>query len=116
MYSFGNSSGPRGARPAKDFEVEDFDSIVGPEVGPLPKGASNFLDVNNVPLKGHYHKLPAGTQMPDGLDVIADGIDVIPNSPHGVGHHTIYPTRPMTVKEFNELFKSLPWQPGGNKK
>lgn len=52
--------------------------------------------------------LPAGTQMPDGLDVI-------PNSPHGVGHHTIFPTRAMTVNEFNELYKSLPWQYGGKK-
>lgn len=52
--------------------------------------------------------LPAGTQMPDGLDIIADGIDVIPNSPHGVGHHTIFSTRAMTVNEFNELYKSLP--------
>ena len=56
IYSFGNKSAPR--------------------------GASNVLDVNSAPLSGHYHMLPAGTQMPDGLDIIADGIDVIPNSPH----------------------------------
>ena len=106
IYSFGNKSAPRGARPQQDFNVENFDSIVGPETGPLPKGASNVLDVNSAPLSGHYHMLPAGTQMPDGLDIIADGIDVIPNSPHGVGHHTIFPTRAMTVNEFNELYKS----------
>ena len=115
IYSFGNKSAPRGARPQQDFNVENFDSIVGPETGPLPKGASNVLDVNSAPLSGHYHMLPAGTQMPDGLDIIADGIDVIPNSPHGVGHHTIFPTRAMTVNEFNELYKSLPWQYGGKK-
>ena len=115
IYSFGNKSAPRGARPKQDFNVENFDSIVGPETGPLPKGASNVLDVNSAPLSGHYHMLPAGTQMPDGLDIIADGIDVIPNSPHGVGHHTIFPTRAMTVNEFNELYKSLPWQYGGKK-
>lgn len=56
--------------------------------------------------------LPSGTQMPDGLDVIADGIDVIPDSPHGVGHYTIFSTKEMTV---NELYKSLPWQYGGKK-
>ena len=115
IYSFGNKSAPRGARPQQDFNVENFDSIVGPETGPLPKGASNVLDVNSAPLSGHYHMLPAGTQMPDGLDIIADGIDVIPNSPHGVGHHTIFPTRAMTVNEFNELYKSLPWQYGVKK-
>ena len=113
IYSFGNKSAPRGARPDKDFGVENFDSIVGPESGPLPKGASNFLDANTAPLNGHYHRLPAGTQMPDGLDIIADGIDVMPNSPHGVGHYTIFPTRAMTVNEFNDLYKSLPWQYGG---
>ena len=37
IYSFGNKSAPRGARPKKDFNVENFDSIVGPETGPLPK-------------------------------------------------------------------------------
>ncbi len=115
IYSFGNKSAPRGARPKQDFNVENFDSIVGPETGPLPKGASNVLDVNSAPLSGHYHMLPAGTQMPDGLDIIADGIDVMPNSPHGVGHHTIFPTRAMTVNEFNDLYKSLPWQYGGKK-
>ena len=115
IYSFGNKSSPRGARPMQDFGVESFDSIVGPEHGPLPKGASNVLNVNDAPLNGHYHILPAGTQMPDGLDIVADGIDVVPNSPHGVGHHTIFPTREMTVNEFNELFKSLPWQYGGKK-
>ena len=115
IYSFGNKSAPRGARPKQDFDVENFDSIVGPEIGPLPKGASNVLDINSAPLNGHYHMLPSGTQMPDGLDVIADGIDVIPDSPHGVGHYTIFPTKEMTVNEFNELYKSLPWQYGGKK-
>lgn len=52
--------------------------------------------------------LPSGTQMPDGLDVI-------PDSPHGVGHYTIFSTKEMTVNEFNELYKSLPWQYGGKK-
>lgn len=105
IYSFGNKSAPRGARPKQDFDVENFDSIVGPEIGPLPKGASNVLDVNSAPLNGHYHMLPSGTQMPDGLDVI-------PDSPHGVGHYTIFPTKEMTV---NELYKSLLWQYGGKK-
>ena len=32
IYSFGNKSAPRGARPKQDFDVENFDSIVGPEM------------------------------------------------------------------------------------
>lgn len=51
--------------------------------------------------------------MPEGLSVIADKKDVLPNSTHGIGHHTIYPTIKMTVDEFNRLFKSLPWKYGG---
>ena len=54
-----------------------------------PPPPSNVLNVNEAPLNGHYHILPAGTQMPDGLDIVADGIDVVPNSSHGVGHHTM---------------------------
>ena len=98
-----------------DFRVEGFDGIVGPESGPLHKGASNLLNVNDAPLNGHYHMLPAGTQMPDGLSIVADGIDVVPDSTHGVGHYTIFPTREMTVSEFNELYKSLHWKYRGKK-
>ena len=79
------------------------------------KGASNVTDVNNAPLNGNYHTLPAGTTLPNGLGVIADGSDVVANSPHGVGHYTIFPTTEMTVSEFNELYKSLPWKYGGKK-
>lgn len=100
----------------QDFNVESFDDIVGPESGPLPKGASNVLNVNDASLKGHYYVLPAGTKLPDGLDIIADGSDVVANSPHGVGHYTIFPTKEMTVDKFNELYKSLPWKFGGKKK
>ena len=114
LNSFGNASRPRGARP-KDFGVNGMDDIVGPEMPPLPNGASNAADVNLAPLSGHYHKLPAGTVLPDGLGVVADGSDVIPNSGRFPGHHTIYPTREMTVNEFNELYLSLPWVHGGKK-
>lgn len=115
MYAFGNKSKPRDARAERDFGVIDNTAIVDAQKPPLPKGASTVLDVNEAPLSGHYHTLPAGTTMPEGLGVIADGKDVIPNSPHGKGHHTIFPTIDMTVDEFNSLFQSLPWQYGGKK-
>ena len=115
IYSFGNKTGPRGARPIADFNVEGFEKIVGSERGPLPKGVSNVFDPNTAPLNGHYHKLPFDTILPRGLGIIEDGIDVVPDSPHGPGHVTIYPTEEMTVGEFNELYKSLPWEYGGKK-
>ncbi|MED1790097.1 hypothetical protein P4V47_21930 [Brevibacillus laterosporus] len=115
LYAFGNKAGPRGARPKQDFNVAEFEDYVGPNFPPLPKGASTVTDVNKAPLSGHYHVLPAGTELPSGLGVIADGKDVLKNSTHGPGHNTIYPTRQMTVNQFNELLKSLPWEYGGKK-
>ncbi len=115
VYSFGNKNAPRGARPQQDFNVNDNKSLIGPERGPLPKGASNVNNVNKASLTGHYHKLPAGTKLPRGLGIIADGSDVNPNSSHIPGHYTVYPTQEMTVDEFNTLYKGLPWQYGGKK-
>lgn len=115
VCSFGNRTQPRGARPKQDFGVADFDDIVGPETGKFPKGASNVTDINNAPLSGHYHVLLEGTVLPNGLGIKADGSNVFPDSPHGVGHYTIFPTKEMTVMEFNELYKSLPWNYGGKK-
>ncbi|MDN4620978.1 pre-toxin TG domain-containing protein [Paenibacillus sp. PsM32] len=115
LNAFGNRTEPRGARPSNDFGVSESTDVVGPQAPPLPNGASTVTDVNRIPLSGHYHTLPEGTELPDGLGVIHDGSDVLPNSPRGHGHNTIYPTRPMTVEEFNQLFKSLPWRYGGKK-
>lgn len=40
-----------------NIQINRYDEkgLVGPESGPLPKGASNVTDVNTTPLKGHYH-------------------------------------------------------------
>jgi hypothetical protein len=70
---------------------------------PLPHGASAFSSAAQAPLTGHYHILPEGTRLPEGLGVIADGSDVVPGSTHSPGHYTIYPTRPMSIDEFNQL-------------
>ncbi|WP_134685091.1 hypothetical protein [Brevibacillus migulae] len=75
LYTFGNASGPRGARPLQDSKVPDVDSIVGPELPPLPLGASNLGDISKSSLTGHYYILPKGTELPDGLAVIADDYD-----------------------------------------
>lgn len=55
-------------------------------------------------LNGNYRGLPSGTQLPEGLGFIQDG----------KYHGTIFPTRDMTVDEFNTLYNSLLWFYGGS--
>jgi hypothetical protein len=114
LYAFGNQAGPRPPRAGGDI-VPNASGMVGPEYPPLPNGASTFSDPNVAPLTGHYHKLPGGTQLPDGLRVIPDGIDVNPASFHPPTHHTIYPSQQMPFDDFVTLFKNLPWQYVGKK-
>jgi RHS repeat-associated protein len=114
LFAFGNKTAPRAPRPVQDFQVESG-ATVGPEYPPLPKGASTFADISQAPLTGHYHRLPAGTELPPGMSVVSDGPSVVPNSPHLPTHHTIYPTKPTTVETFAEEFLRLPWEYGGKK-
>ncbi|WP_280353757.1 putative T7SS-secreted protein [Nocardia otitidiscaviarum] len=110
LHAFGNATVPRPPRP-KDFGVEDVDAMLHPEATTYRHGASTFDSPEGKPVKGHYHVLPEGTQLPEGLEVMADGRDV--SGPMSAGHHTIYPTRSMTLSEFQDLYASLPWQYGG---
>lgn len=97
--------------------MPDFSSLIGPEAPPLPKGASAFSDLADmeaVGLSGYYHVLPAGTELPEGFGVVADGQGVVPGSPRLPSHHTLYPTEEMTLERFREMFlKELPWEYGG---
>lgn len=88
LHAFGNASGPRAPREGIDFHVGD-DGMVIPQSGPAPHGASTFGDPAHAPLTGPYHRIPAGTELPEGFGVIADGIDVLPGSVHPPTHHTI---------------------------
>ena len=114
LAAFGNRDGPRLARKGKDVFPDETGAIKSGQL-PLPHGISTFSTLVEAPLTGHYHILPKGTELPDGLGVIADGADVIPTSQHPAGHHTIYPTRAMNLDEFNRLIQSLPWTYGGKK-
>lgn len=113
LHGFGNSTVPRPPRP-RDFEVEDSSSMLHPEDAEFRHGASTFDDPSGKPVKGHYHVLPRGTELPEGLGVMADGVDV--GGPMSAGHHTIYPTRPMSLDEFQQLYSGLPWEYGGKVK
>jgi hypothetical protein len=114
LYAFGNRSGPRRPRPNRDV-FPDTDGMIGPESHPPWHGASTFADRARVPLTGPYHRLAQGTALPDGLGVVADGVDVDPASPLLATHHTIYPTVRMHVDHFVELFLNLPWEYAGNR-
>lgn len=123
LYAFGgspeNNAGPRAPRLFEsdrgDIAV-DAAGMVAPQHPPFPQGASTFSDPDRAPLTGHYYGLPAGTQLPDGLAVIADGRDVSPASPLDPTHHTIYPTRRMPYQAFVGLYTQLPWEYAGRKR
>jgi len=68
------------------------------------------------PLTGHYHVLLKGTVLPEEVNVIADGIDVVPNSTHGASPHTFYPPLENDFNKFSDIFVGLPWKYGGRKK
>ena len=78
-------------------------------------GASTFGSLDRVPLTGHYHRLPADTELPEGLEVVADGLCLPAGSLHLPTHHTIYPLVAMSYDRFIELFLSLPWIHEGKK-
>jgi hypothetical protein len=114
LHAFGNASGPRPPRP-QDMEVGP-DGMLVPQSGPSTTGASTMGDPNEASLTGPYYRIPAGTELPEGFGVVADGEDVLPGSGNPRTHHTIFPTRPMTPEEFAEGFQSLPWTRAGRKK
>src|SRR5207245_517808 len=102
LYVFGRRSGPRPPRLNVDV-FPDHAGLLGPQGPKDPLGASAFSDPLRTPLNGHYHKLPVGTILPAGLEVVADGTDANPNSHHSPTHHTFFPTVTMGAAEFIEL-------------
>ncbi|HBI44390.1 MAG TPA: hypothetical protein DDY78_16285 [Planctomycetales bacterium] len=114
LYAFGNLARPRPPRPGKDI-LPDVAGMVGPEHPPLPSGASAFADVVQSMLSGHYHVLLQGTDLPPGIAVVADGVDVDAKYPHPPTHHTLYPAIRMPLDTFIDLILNLPWQYVGRK-
>ena len=114
LYAFGPRSGPRPPRVGIDLNP-DPSGRVGPEGPPFPAGASLFADPVQASLGGPYHRLPGNTPLPVGLGIVADGVDVHPNSPHPATHHTLYPVHGMAAAQFLTLFLALPWQYAGKK-
>lgn len=114
LHAFGNRTGPRLPRLGINL-IPDERGMLAPETPPYVRGASTFADPSQSGFSGHYHRLPAGTILPDGLAIIADGADVDSDSCYPQSHHMIYPTRSMSVQEFVALFQALPWEYGGKR-
>lgn len=95
-------------RANKDIGVDDVGMVMG-QRAPNPSGGSTFVDPATAPIRSnHWYRLPAGTRMPRGLMYIRDGEDVGGIMPQG--HATIYPTQAMPFQEFDNLYRSLPWE------
>lgn len=109
LYAFGGRRQPRPPRLGIDI-VPDAVGMVGPERPPLPRGMSTFADITQTSLNGHYHVLPQGTELPAGVAVVADGVDVEPTSPHAPTHHTLYPASRTPTDQFIDQVVNLPWQ------
>ncbi|WP_432422939.1 RHS repeat-associated core domain-containing protein [Variovorax boronicumulans] len=119
LHAFGNATQPRAPRIAgynlkpgqKPDLAADAEGMVGPT---RTQGASTYGNPQKSPISGTYHQIPAGTNMPDGLGIEADGKDV--GGAHGETHHTICPIKRMPAEEFVKKYQTLPWTPGGKKK
>jgi len=111
LCAFGNRGGPKGIR-EKDLAPNKQGLLPSQEGMKRPQGKSVTRTPKESGLQGHYHILPEEVKMPDGLGIKHDGRDM-PGGYMSPGHSTIYPTKDMTVDEFNDLFNSLPWEYGG---
>ena len=114
LYAFGNAQGPRPPRVGQDLEPDEA-GFIPPGEPPEPPGASTFGDPDQAPLTGIYWKLPAGTPLPVGLLVIADGSDVLEGSQQPPTHHTIFASEAMPAQRFVDLYAALPWERAGRR-
>jgi hypothetical protein len=92
----------------------DEDGMTIPQSGKDVQGASTTYEPLSSNLNGHYHTVPAGTELPEGLAVVLDGQEM--RGPRTPFHATIYAETRMSQDEFVNKFFALPWQYGGRKK
>jgi RHS repeat-associated protein len=97
----GRASGPSPARNPQDI-IPDSNGVVKSQAGlDNPLGKSSFdtpENMANVLKDTNVHEIKS-TNLPEGLDIKADGVDV--GGTRAKGHHTIFPTMDMTFDEFN---------------
>jgi RHS repeat-associated protein len=86
-----------------DVTLDQDDNVANQSGKEFPEGKSFYSDKDKAPLTGIWYRIPAGSTLPVGTQMIADGRDVNPRSPHPEGHHTLYPTVKMPYDVFNTL-------------
>ena len=76
-------------------------------------GLSTYASAEDltVEVTGQVWRLPAGSVLRD-LGVAADGANY--GGPAPSSHHTIYPTKTMTLAEFQSRILALPWEHVGH--
>ena len=86
-------------RPA-DITIYKKNNIEWISVKDRPRGISTF-DKPNVFHRGRweYYKIPAGTEIPNGLAVVEDGFNIA----LGAKHYTIAPAFDMPLTQFKNL-------------
>ena len=90
---------PRGAPRKPDITIEN-DWV---RVRNRPRGISVFDKPNTFKGQWEYFKLPAGTELPDGLVIVKDNY----NAAFGASHYTIAPERDMPLARFRKLLSDL---------
>ncbi len=104
LYAIGKREEPPSINPNRSGDYDtDGNGNVLPQRPPDPKGKSTFDSEDHLTdrVGGQMWMLPEGTKLPEGLDWYND------NDPPG--HHTIYPTRKMSIQEFKSKIEGLPW-------
>lgn len=119
LYVLGNAEGPAPVRPDRDIEVDRSGIIpmLASQAGKrFPQGKSAFGSpdaMRQAGLTGVVWRLSAGTLVPGGVVIVADGVDVIPDSPNPPGHRTLCPVERMGLVDFGERYLRLPWENTG---
>lgn len=70
-------------------------------------GASTYGDPGSFGRPGHFWRIPARTEPPEGSGFYADGAEVGGSAPEG--HVTRYPTTKMTFEDAQGRMLRFPW-------
>ncbi|GGN44613.1 hypothetical protein FHR83_004541 [Actinoplanes campanulatus] len=109
FWRFGNASGPGRIRPS-DLGEDPIGPFRPENPQDIVLGVSVFRWPELSGLTGKRWRLPAGTVLPEGLGIHADGSDAGGQGP--LGHALLFPTECMSHAKFCALVQGLPWERG----